>query len=126
MPKTKKKDNLDFEISFFERLLEYKPTFVQALVALGDAYTKKGLYEKGLEIDKRLVQLKPKDDIVYYNLACDYSLLEQTEQSLQALAQALQLGYRDFSFMEKDPDLAYTRKDARYRQLLSRYKKSRL
>jgi len=126
MQKTKKKDNLDFEITFFERLLEHKPTFVQALVALGDAYTKKGLYEKGLEIDKRLVQLKPKDDIVYYNLACDYSLLEQAEQSLQALEQALQLGYRDFSFMEKDPDLEYTRKDARFRQLLSRYKKSRL
>jgi len=126
MPKTKKKDNLDFEITFFERLLEHKPTFVQALVALGDAYTKKGLYEKGLEIDKRLVQLKPKDDIVYYNLACDYSLLEQAEQSLQALEQALELGYRDFSFMEKDPDLAFIRKDPRFRQLLSRYKKSRL
>jgi len=126
MPKTKKKDDLDFEISFFERLLENKPTFVQALVALGDAYTRKGMYEKGLEIDKRLVELKPKDEIAYYNLACDYSLLEQADQSLGALAEALKLGYREFSFMEKDPDLAYARKDPRYRQLVSRYKKPRL
>ncbi len=120
--KTRVKEDLDFEISFYERLIEQKPQFIQALFALGDAYTKKGLYRKGLEIDKRLAKLKPKDDIVYYNLACDYSLLESADLCLKALEKALRLGYRDFRFMEQDPDLAYIRKDPRYRELLARYR----
>ena len=44
-------ENLDFEISFYEKLIKENSNFTDALVALGDAYTKKGLYEKGLDVD---------------------------------------------------------------------------
>jgi len=116
------KDNLDFEIKFYENLLKQKPNFVDALIALGDAYTKKGLYKKGLKVDKKLIKLKPDDAIVWYNLACDYSLLKKSELCLRALRKAIKLGYRDFKFIQKDPDLKYIRKDKRYKELITKFK----
>jgi len=107
-------DDLDFQINFYEKLIKEKPDFIEALIALGDLYTKKGLYKKGLEIDKHLSKLKPKDPIVFYNLACDYSLLNQIEEAIKTLGKAIELGYDDFKWLEKDPDLENLRKDPRY------------
>lgn len=111
-------ENLDFEISFFESLLKENPNFVDALIPLGDAYTKRGLYEKGLEVDLRLAELLPLDPLVYYNLACSYSLLGKIDLALQTLEKAIKLGYKDFRFMNKDPDLENVRKDNRYLYLI--------
>ena len=116
-------EDLDFEISFYEGLLKKKPDFVNALIALGDAYTKRGRYKQGLKIDKRLVRLKPRDPIVHYNLACSYSLLKMADFCLEALKKAIGLGYYDFDFINKDPDLEFIREDPRYRKLLSEHTK---
>jgi len=115
-------DNLDFEIAFFEKLLEKRPDFAEALIALGEDYTKKGLYEKGLETDLRLAKLKPDDPTVHYNLTCDYSLLKQADFCLAALEKAIALGYRDFTYMQKDADLEFIRQDKRFAELLTKYK----
>lgn len=115
------KVDLDFEISFYEGVLDKNPGFIQAMVMLGESYTKKGLHDKALENDKRLVQLRPDDPIARYNLACDYSLLKDADSSLDCLEKALFLGYDDFKFMQKDKDLDYIRKDKRYRLLISKY-----
>jgi tetratricopeptide (TPR) repeat protein len=119
------RENLDFEISFFENLLEKRPDFAAALIALGDAYTKKGRFQDGLKVDQRLTQLRPEDEVVQYNLACDYSLLHEADLCLQALKGALTLGYEEFSFMDKDPDLEFIRNDPRYRALVSQYYKGK-
>lgn len=119
------KENLDFQINFFERLLEKKSDFAEALAALGEAYTRKGMYDKGLETDMKLVSLKPRDPIARYNLACDYSLLRQADLAIRNLREAIELGYREFDFMEKDEDLEYVRKDRRYRRLIDRYIRKR-
>jgi len=117
MYKKKRKKRTDFEIEFYKRLLVHKPDFIPALIALGDAYTRKGMYEEGLEIDKKLSQLRPEDPIVFYNLACSYSLLGDTQQALKCLKKAIVLGYDDFHYMEKDKDLKNLRKTAEYKVL---------
>lgn len=109
-------DDLDFEIGFYEDLLKEKPDLVAALIPLGDAYTRKGLYGKGLEVDLRLAVLRPSDPVVRYNLACDYSLLEDVTRSLEELEMAVRLGYNDFDHLAEDPDLAYVRNDRRYKE----------
>jgi len=113
----------DFEISFYEGLIQKKPDFLEALFLLGDLYTKKGLYKKGLKIDKKLLKLRPLDPTVHYNLACDYSLLKKIDSSLKALRKALELGFRDFRLIEKDPDLEFLRKDKRFELLILEFKK---
>jgi len=68
--------SLDFDIKFFEAIVRDRPDYVDALIPLGEAYTKKGLHQKGLVIDERLARLKKRDPIIHYNLACSYALLE--------------------------------------------------
>jgi tetratricopeptide (TPR) repeat protein len=117
--------DLSFEISFYESLLARKPDFYQALVALGEAYTAAGMHREGLDADLRLLKLRPLDETVHYNLACDYSLLNDTGPCLKHLEKALVLGYREFRFMEQDTDLAFVRQDVRFWELLAKYRQPR-
>ncbi|MBI4341772.1 MAG: hypothetical protein HY599_00220 [Candidatus Omnitrophica bacterium] len=112
---------LDFEISFYEKLLRVYPQFVDVLTPLGDAYTRRGLYEKGLEIDLRLAQMRQKDPVTWYNLACSYSLLNRLDDALVALRRALELGYADAEYLLQDPDLLNLRQSPQYRQFLTAF-----
>ena len=109
-----------FEIRFYEQLVSSEPNFIEALSCLGDAYTRGGLFNEGLQVDLRLIQLKPNDPIVYYNLACSYSLLDERDQAFEALKKAILLGYDDFSYLFKDKDLENLRRDVRFERLMSK------
>lgn len=113
-------ENLDFEISFFEGIIKNNPNYIDALIPIGDAYTKRGYYEKGLEVDLKLSSLLPKDPVVHYNLACSYSLLGKIDLSLDAIKKAISLGYKDLKWMNRDPDLENARKDVRYKCLIKK------
>ena len=105
MTMNESKGNLDFEVGFFEALIADDENFVDALVPLGDAYTKLGKYEKGLQVDLKLARLRPYDATVHYNLACSFSLLGEVEFAYEALERAVRLGYADIKYMLQDKDL---------------------
>ena len=117
-----KQEDIDFEIVFYNGLIEKDPTFTEALVALGELYTKAGMYKEGLAVDEKLAQLKPEDPVVLYNLACSYSLLKEIDKSFRAFKMAVKHGYSDFGHIEKDEDLSNLRRDRRFQQYLSRIK----
>ena len=119
MRKRKKDLDRDFEIQFFEGVLKRQPDFTEALFALGDLYTQKGLYQKGLEIDQKLAELCPEEPTVFYNLACSYSLLNDVELALENLKRAVDFGYDDFRHLQRDGDLENLRKDDRFQQYFS-------
>jgi tetratricopeptide (TPR) repeat protein len=108
---------LDVKIQFMEGVVRRDPEYVDALQLLGDHYTQRGRYNEGLNVDEKLSQLEPGNPLVFYNLACSYSLTEQYERAVEALEQALALGYRDFGWMSKDPDLRKVRKHPLYRRI---------
>ena len=114
-------EDIAFQIEFCKKLLEKYPNFVNALMTLGELYTRQGLYEERLDIDHRLTELRPNDPVCYYNLACSYSLLRQHTEALEALEKCMVLGYDDFEFLEEDADLNSVRKDPRYKDLLVKY-----
>jgi tetratricopeptide (TPR) repeat protein len=99
------KDDPAFEISFYEKVLKHSPGFIEALVALAELYTKEGLYDKGLELDRRLVVLRPEDPVIQYNLACSLSLKGDIPAAFDAMKRAVANGYEDFTHLEKDEDL---------------------
>ena len=108
---------LDTKIGFLEGLVRRDAGYVEALQLLGDHYTQRGRYAEGLKVDERLARLEPKNSLVFYNLACSYSLTEQFDRAVLALENALTLGYRDFSWLAKDPDLRKLRQQPVYRNL---------
>jgi tetratricopeptide (TPR) repeat protein len=119
-PNNDEMEELDFEIAFYEGILERLPDAADVLMALGNDYTRRGLLEKGLAIDEQLCRLRGNDPIVRYNLACTYSLLGRLDDALEALTTAVAMGYNDFSYMQQDPDLDNLRADPRYADLLER------
>jgi tetratricopeptide (TPR) repeat protein len=119
MPRRSKADVLlDFEITFYEKLLRAYPDFVDALIPLGDAYTRRGRHDKGLEVDLRMTRLRSEDPLTWYNLACSSALLSRLDEAIGALRRAVELGYTDFAYLQRDPDLANLRRSPAYRQFL--------
>ena len=121
----RERDALAFEIDFFERLIARHPTFVEPLLQLGEAYTRAGRYTDGLSVDRRLVKLRPRDAFAWYNLGCSYTLLEHLPQALRALKKAIELGYDDWEFLQRDPDLASLRRAPEFQHFLAKARASR-
>lgn len=103
--KTVRKDDPAFEIAFYENVIRNSPGFVEALAALAELYTREGLYDKGLELDRRLAVIRPEDPVILYNLACSLSLKGDIPEALSVLKDAVRQGYEDFAHLEKDKDL---------------------
>jgi hypothetical protein len=116
------RSQLDFEIEFFGVLLASLPAYAEVLWVQASNLTTKGRLKDGLAVDKQLVATRPRDPTAHYNLACRYALLKQADMAFRALRKAVELGYRDFRFMEQDRDLESIRKDPRFRQLVREYR----
>ena len=123
-PKKTSEEEMVFELRFLEGVVSRAPRFVEALAALGDAYTKMGEYQKGLRVDQRLVRLRPSDPVVWYNLACSYALTDQKDEAFAALDQAVRCGYRDWTHMRRDRDLEVLRQDERFGRYWRRWQKA--
>lgn len=122
---SRKKEDVDFEIAFYEGILKDTPCFIEALTVLGDLYTRAGLWQKGLEVDLKLSHLRPDDALVFYNLACSYALLKQTRLALGALTRAIEFGYDDFEHLKNDTDLDNLLKDEHFVQHLKQLEKKK-
>lgn len=118
------KNDMDFEIRFFEGLVKKDRDFVDALKPLADLYTRRGLVQKGLELDEHLSKLCPDDPTVFYNLSCSYSLLSRPREALQALKKAIDLGYSDLYHLLTDKDLKNIQNESGFLELVETVKKN--
>jgi tetratricopeptide (TPR) repeat protein len=109
--------DLDVKIEFMEGIVRRDPDYVDALQLLGDHYTQRGRFTEGLKVDERLARLEPQSPLVFYNLACSYSLTDEFERAALALEKAITLGYRDFNWLAKDPDLKKFRQQPAYESI---------
>jgi tetratricopeptide (TPR) repeat protein len=109
--------DLGIKIQFLEGLVRRDPDYVDALQLLGDHYTQHGRHLDGLKVDEHLSRLEPADPLVFYNLACSCSLTGQFDRAVAALQKAIQLGYRDFKWLAKDPDLRELRQQPIYQDI---------
>lgn len=112
-----KQRDLDIEIGFIEGVIRRDPNYVEALLVLGDDYTRRGRFVDGLKIDQQLARLRPDDALVHYNLACSYSLTDQIQLAFSELETAIRLGYRDYRWLARDPDLRKLRKHPLYQTI---------
>jgi len=115
-------DQNAFDIRFLEDVLVRVREHYEILSQLGHLYTQVGRYRDGLAIDRRLVALRPRDPVAFYNLACSYSLLKQATRAITALKTAIELGYDDVDHMLVDPDLENLRQDPRWNDLMGVWK----
>lgn len=121
--KRQESKDLDIKIQFMEGIVRRDPEYIEALQLLGDHYTQRGRYEQGLKVDEQLSRLEPHNPLVFYNLACSYSLIGEVDMAAKALEKALVLGYRDFKWLAKDPDLRTLRKHPAFREIEAKIRK---
>ena len=112
----------EFEIGFFESVLKRDPAYTEVIEILGGLYTKHGRITDGLRMDRRLVRLLPDNATAHYNLACSLALVKRKAEALRALRQAVALGYRDFDWMQQDPDLEGLKNHPAFQALLTQLK----
>ena len=109
---------LGFQTEFFEAAVAFDQHNIECLVQLGDLYSRQGNHESGLEIDRRLTKLCPEEPTFYYNLACTYSVLGRCHESAEAVLVAIDLGYEDFEYLQRDEDLTNLRNTSEYQTLV--------
>ncbi|MCA1807857.1 MAG: hypothetical protein ABR497_00890 [Kiritimatiellia bacterium] len=108
------------ELSFLEAVSRRCPEDVETLKALGELYTKLDLHEDCLQTDLALTRVCREEPLVWYNLACSFAVLQRKDEAFDALSRAIDLGYRDQSWLRRDKDLESIRGDQRFRVLLKR------
>jgi Flp pilus assembly protein TadD len=113
-------DQADLEIDFCENVLKGNPHHLEAMVLLGDAFTRKGEYEKGLQCDLHLSKLKPDNKLIRYNLACSYALTGQKDKAISCLNKAVELGYTDVEHIRQDHDLDGLKSDPRFQSIIKK------
>jgi tetratricopeptide (TPR) repeat protein len=117
---------LDVKIAFLEGIVRRDSQYLEALQMLGDHYTQRGRFHDGLKVDQQLSRLQPGNPLVFYNLACSHSLTGEFDRAAAALEKALALGYRDFKWLAKDPDLHPLRQHPLYRGIQSKIRKMKV
>ena len=117
---------LDIKIGFMEGIVERDPSYIEALQILGDHYTQRGRFDHSLKVDRTLSRLEPRNPLVFYNLACSYSLNKEFGRAAEALEKALALGYRDFKWLARDPDLRRLRQHPAFRNIEDKIRKMKV
>jgi cytochrome c-type biogenesis protein CcmH/NrfG len=117
---------LDVKISFLEGLVRRDPQCVETLQMLGDHYAQRGRHDHSLQVDQQLARLQPCNPLVFYNLACGHSLNGEVGRAVEALEKALALGYRDFKWLARDPDLRQLRQHPLYRNIETKIRKMKV
>lgn len=111
-----------FEIAFYEGVHRRCPNYVEVVELLGGLYTKTGRIADGLRMDRKLVRLQPENATAHYNLACSLALCRRRLDALASLRQAVALGYKDYDWMEQDPDLESLKADPQFQAILRELK----
>ncbi len=119
---TDKSRDIEFEIVFYESVLRREPGYAIVVEILGGHYTRQGRIADGLRMDRKLVRLQPANATARYNLACSLALSKRKGDALRELHQAVELGYRDFDWMQQDPDLEALKVHPEFRALLLQLK----
>jgi len=109
---------LDFLVGILRVETSRHPANLAALAELGHVLARARRFEEGLDVDRELARRRPAHPTVHYNLACSLALLGRTEESLDALERAIELGFENAAHLLADEDLASLREEPRFLEIV--------
>lgn len=71
---------------------------------------------------QRQINADPTDKFLLYNLACAHAMLGERDDAVEALLDALSLGFVDFALMERDDHLDAIRDHPKYRTIVANWR----
>jgi tetratricopeptide (TPR) repeat protein len=109
-------------IKEFTNAIQKQPSYAAAYSNRGVSYMQQNKFDLAEDDLKKAIELGPKDGKNHYNLACWYSLQNQTGRGLVSLDNALANGFNDYNSLRKDRDLANLRKSPDWQKVLDKHK----
>jgi len=97
-----------------ERQLRIDPDDSRALYLGATALLDLGEHDKGLAMVERSLAIDPEDPYIVYGGACFYARLGRMEESLQCFERAVEAGFVQRDWIDKDSDLDPIRDDERF------------
>ena len=97
-------------VSNYKMALHHNPDHLGTHINLSTTYMRMKQYDSAYDVLKDLGEKTPANPLLFYNLACYYSLTDQIEPSLAALQQAVAAGYKNIKEIKEDSDLGNLRK----------------
>lgn len=98
-------------IAPLKRASEEMPSKLYVWLALGWCYKRIGRIDLAIESLEESLEIEPPDAIVYYNLACYWSLAGNKRQALLFLAQAIERDGKYREMVGDEPDFDPIRND---------------
>jgi tetratricopeptide (TPR) repeat protein len=113
----------DFLTFVHEEALARNAEDVESLTFLAQVFSRQGRHQEGLDLDRRLVALRPENAIASYNLACSLALTSEFDGALEELRRAVSLGYHDADHVAGDTDLDGLRDHPGFADLIGEMKR---
>jgi tetratricopeptide (TPR) repeat protein len=106
-------------LAAFEQASQAMPDDFQIRLAMGWCYKRLGRLEEAIDALEQALANSPGEAILYYNLACYYSLAGEKQKAFARLARALEIDgdYRDL--VGDEPDFDPVRDDPEFQRLTS-------
>lgn len=82
-----------------------------------------GQKEKAVDFMNKVIENDPDDAGNYYDAACLYSRMGESDKALEFLRTAFEKGYRRFAHIEMDDDLGEIKQWPEYKELILKYRK---
>ncbi len=115
------RSQLDFEIDFYGAILSRHSAYLEMLRCQVRNLLLKKRFSESLQLALKMLQLVPDSYQVHFQLMVLYSLLQQKEKAIEHFCKAVDGGFRDFSLLQKERDLAWICNDPRIRHILAEY-----
>ncbi len=110
-------------LTLMEERLDLNPDDARAWMLAAGMYATLGDVEKAENAIRRCLAIDP-DTMTYYNVACAYARLNDTDKAMDALEAAVDRGYHHKAWLEHDTDLDSIRNSERYTKLIRRLEAS--
>jgi serine/threonine protein kinase/Tfp pilus assembly protein PilF len=104
-------------VRLVDQRLEMNPDDSRALNLGATILAKLGEKERAIDLMRRSVVIDPEDPMLLYNAACTFSVLGVAEEALSTLERAVEKGWGDKAWIQRDSDLDPIRETARFKSI---------
>ncbi len=104
-------------VAALENHLKQVPEDARARVLLGSDYAKIGRTDDALREVALAITLRANEASILYNAACLYCYLKKKPEAMDALRKAWEAGFKDSTWVRRDPDLTFLHGDPEFESL---------
>jgi tetratricopeptide (TPR) repeat protein len=109
-------------IKDFDKAISLNSKHVEAYVFRSVAYIKMGIYDQAIKDTNKALELNPKEaGNYYYNMACIYSVMNDSNNACRFLKKAIGHGYSDWEHLKKDDDFNNIRNSSCFQEIVREF-----